>query len=150
DPDGNPNTADAPNVVNNSWTMMTASCTLDFQPDLASLRAAGILPVFAAGNYGPTAGTVQSPANLPEAFSVGGTDNMDALYSYSSRGPSSCAGTTAPKLTGPAVSVHTSDLYGSYVNDTGTSVAAPHVAGALALLLSAFPHLSATQQEAAL
>ena len=150
DPDGNPNTADAPNVVNNSWTMMTAGCTLDFQPDLASLRAAGILPVFAAGNYGPNASTVQSPANLPEAFAVGGTDNSDMLYSYSSRGPSTCAAATAPKLTAPGVNVRTDDLYGSYVQDTGTSVAAPHVAGALALLLSAFPHLTADQQEAAL
>jgi subtilisin family serine protease len=150
DPDGNPNTADAPNVVDNSWTMTTASCTLDFQPDLASLRAAGILPVFAAGNYGPNSGTVQSPANLPEAFAVSGTDNSDALYSYSSRGPSTCAGPTAPKLAAPAVNIRTTDLYGSYVQDTGTSVAAPHVAGALALLLSAFPHLSADQQEAAL
>ena len=150
DPDGNPNTADAPNVVDNSWTMMTASCTLDFQPDLASLRAAGILPVFAAGNYGPSAGTVQSPANLPEAFAVGGTDNSDAIYPYSSRGPSTCAATAAPKLAAPAVNVRTTDLYSSYVQDTGTSVAAPHVAGALALLLSAFPHLSADQQEAAL
>jgi subtilisin family serine protease len=150
DPDGNPNTADAPNVVNNSWTMSTASCALDFQLDLRSLRAAGILPVFAAGNYGPTAGTVLNPANLPEAFAVGGTDNADAIYPYSSRGPSSCAGATAPALVGPATNVRTSDLYGGYVTDTGTSVAAPHVSGALALLLGAVPGLTADQQAAAL
>jgi subtilisin family serine protease len=150
DPDGNPNTADAPNVVNDSWTTSSASCALDFQLDLRSLRAAGVLPVFAAGNYGPTAGTVLSPANLPEAFAVGGTDNSDAIYPYSSRGPSSCAGTTAPALTAPAVDVRTSDLYGGYVTETGTSMAAPHVSGALALLLGAVPRLSADQQAAAL
>ena len=150
DPDGNPNTADAPNVVDNSWTTLTNSCTLDFQPDLASLRAAGILPVFAAGNSGPNASTVLSPANLPEAFAVGGTNNSDVLYPSSSRGPSTCAAATAPKLAAPSVGIRTTDLYGGYVADTGTSVAAPHVAGALALLLNAFPHLSADQQEAAL
>jgi len=74
DPDGNPATADAPNVVNYSWTMSTSGCNLDFQLDLRNLRAAGILPVFAAGNDGPTAGMIASPANNPEAFAVGGSD----------------------------------------------------------------------------
>jgi subtilisin family serine protease len=141
DPDGDPSTPDAPNVVNNSWTMSTASCALDFQLDLRA--AAGMLPVFAAGNYGPTPGTVASPANLPEAFAVGGSDNADAIYAYSSRGPSSCAGATAPALTAPAVDVRTSDLYGGYVTETGTSMAAPHVSGALALLLGQIPGLTA-------
>jgi subtilisin family serine protease len=150
DPDGDPSTPDAPNVVNDSWTMSSAGCGLDFQLDLRSLRAAGILPVFAAGNYGPTPGTVLSPANLPEAFAVGGTDNADAIYPYSSRGPSSCAGTTAPAITAPAVDVRTSDLYGGYVTETGTSMAAPHVSGALALLLGAVPGLTADQQATAL
>ena len=150
DPDGNPATPDAPNVVNASWTSAGAGCVLDFQPDLRSLRAAGILPVFAAGNYGPTSGTVYSPANLPEAFAVGDTDNSDALDLYSSRGPSACAGAVAPKLVAPGVDIRTTDLYGSYLSDTGTSVAAPHVAGTLALLLNAFPGISADRQEAAL
>jgi len=150
DPDGDPATADAPNVVNDSWTMGAPGCNLDFQLDLRSLRAAGILPVFATGNNGPAAGTVFSPANNPEAFAVGGTDNSDLLDPYSSRGPSACTGTTSPKLTAPGVGIRTADLYGGYATDTGTSVAAPHVSGALALLLNAFPSLSADQQEAAL
>jgi subtilisin family serine protease len=150
DPDGNPATADAPNVVNNSWTMSTGGCNLDFQPDLRNLRAAGMLPVFSAGNYGPTAGTVLSPANLPEAFAVGGTDDADVVDPYSSRGPAACAQAVAPKLTAPGVGIHSTDLYSSYVDATGTSIAAPHVAGALALLLSAFPGLPADRQEAAL
>ena len=150
DPDRNPATPDAPHVVNASWTTSGAACALDFQPDLRSLRAAGILPVFAAGNYGPSPGTVYSPANLPEAFAVGNTTNSDLLDVYSSRGPSACAGSVSPRLVAPGVGIHTTDLYGSYADDTGTSVAAPHVAGSLALLLSAFPQLSADRQQAAL
>ena len=70
DPDGDRATADAPDVVNDSWTMSASGCLLDFQPDLASLRAVGILPVFAAGNYGPLSGSSASPANNPEAFAI--------------------------------------------------------------------------------
>lgn len=150
DPDGNPATADAPNVVNDSWTMSAAGCSPEFQLDLRSLRAAGILPVFAAGNDGPTPGSVFSPANLPEAFAVGGTDGSDVLDPYSSRGPSACAGVTVPRLTAPDTGIRTTDLYGGYAVETGTSVAAPHIAGALALLLNAFPQLPVEQQEAAL
>ena len=150
DPDRNPATADAPNVVNNSWSMSSAGCLLDFQLDLRSLRAAGILPVFSAGNYGPSAGTVLSPANNPEAFAVGGTDDLDVVDPYSSRGPSACPSAVAPRLTAPGVGIRTADLYGTYIDSTGTSVAAPHVAGALSLLLSALPGLSADRQEAAL
>jgi hypothetical protein len=150
DPDGNPGTADAPDVVNNSWALGAQGCDLEFQLDLRSLRAAGILPIFAAGNGGPGSDTSYSPANNPEAFAVGATDPTDALASMSSRGPSSCDGTTYPELVAPGVNVRTTDLYGLYANETGTSMAAPHASGALALLLSAFPDLSADRQQSAL
>jgi subtilisin family serine protease len=150
DPDGNPDTADAPDVVNNSWTGSTAGCSLEFQPDLRNLRAAGILPVFAAGNYGPTAGTVLSPATNPEALAVGAIDDTAVIDPSSSRGPSACGQATVPRLVAPGVGIRTTDLYGGYVDATGTSVAAPHVAGALALLLSAAPELPADRQQAAL
>jgi hypothetical protein len=150
DPDGNPATADAPNVVNNSWTMSVGGCNLDFEADLANLRAAGILPVFSAGNYGPSSGTVLSPANNPEAFAVGSVDDADVVDPYSSRGPSACAGSVAPRLAAPGVGIRTADLYGGYIEASGTSLAAPHVAGALALLLSAAPGIPADRQQAAL
>jgi subtilisin family serine protease len=152
DPDGNPNTADAPNVVNNSWSYGAPGCNLEFQPDLQALRAADILPVFAAGNYGPWSQTSVSPANYPEAFAVGATRNDDRIYGYSGRGPSACGenSTVYPELVAPGVGIYTTDLFGLYATETGTSAAAPHVAGALALLLQAFPELTADQQVAAL
>ncbi|MEU4291678.1 S8 family serine peptidase [Kribbella sp. NPDC026596] len=150
DPDGNPATADAPNVVNNSWTMTAGSCSLEFQADLRNLRTAGILPVFAAGNYGPTAGTSASPANNPEALAVGSVDGNGLIDPYSSRGPSACTQGTYPQLVAPGTDIRTTDLYGGYLDVSGTSLAAPHVAGALALLLQASPGLSADRQQAAL
>ncbi|MGW6278600.1 S8 family serine peptidase [Kribbella sp. NPDC055071] len=150
DPDGNPATADAPNVVNNSWTMTAGSCSLEFQPDLRNLRAAGILPVFAAGNYGPAAGTSASPANNPEALAVGSVDGSGSIDPYSSRGPSACTQATYPQLVAPGTDIRTTDLYGGYLNASGTSLAAPQVAGALALLLQATPGLPADRQQAAL
>ena len=152
DPDGNPATADAPDVVSNSWAYGSPGCNLEFQFDLRSLRAAGILPVFAAGNYGPGSSTSVSPANYTEAFAVGASDNADAIYAGSSRGPSACgkAPTTYPELVAPGVNIDTTDRYGLYYAATGTSLSAPHVAGGLALLLSAYPNLSADQQAAAL
>ncbi|TCN44294.1 subtilase family protein [Kribbella orskensis] len=150
DPDGNPATADAPNVVNNSWTMAAGTCSLDFQPDLRNLRAAGIVPVFAAGNYGPTAGTSASPANNPEALAVGSVDDTDTIAPFSSRGPSACGQAGYPQLVAPGTDIRTTDLYGGYLDASGTSLAAPHVAGALALLLQTMPGLTADRQVSAL
>lgn len=152
DPDGDPGTADAPHVVNNSWGFGSPVCDLEFQLDLQALRAANILPVFSAGNFGPSGATSTSPANNPEAFAVGAVDDFDQIYAYSSRGPSSCseAQTVFPEIVAPGVDVRTTERSNLYTDATGTSLAAPHVAGALALLLSAYPQLGADEQASAL
>jgi bacillopeptidase F len=137
DPDGDPDTDDAPDVVSNSWGLpeTAGTCVREFEPDIAVLRAAGIAVVFAAGNDGPTNATSVSPANNPGALAVGAVDSQVTIETSSSRGPSACGG-PFPHLVAPGVDVRTTDLsFGgvipdSYVNVTGTSFAAPHVAGA--------------------
>lgn len=149
DPDGNPATDDAPDVVNNSWTMSNTGCNLTFQPDIVALRTAGILPVFAAGNSG-TGGSL-SPGNNPGTLSVGAVNGGDVVLDTSSRGPSSCAGDTAyPDVMAPGDQIRVARPGGSYTTRTGTSMAAPHVSGILALLLQAQPDLTVAGQEQAL
>ncbi len=148
DPDGDPATADAPRVLNNSWSSAGAGCSSEFTEDLRALRAAGILPVFAAGVNAPV-----SPADLPEALAVGAlAEDGETLHADSAHGPSSCGGGAAiyPQVVAPGANIRTTDRSGLYTTLDGTSVAAAHVSGALALLLSADPALSADEQAAIL
>ncbi len=154
DPDSIPASNDAPDVVNISWGLGNVNdCDTEFQPDVAALTTAGIAVVFAAGNSGPNPSTSISPGNLPGAFAVGAVNQFNNIYTYSSRGPCACDGTIYPDMTAPGVSIRTSSLtYGgafpnSYATVSGTSVAAPHAAGSMALLLSAFPSLTIAELE---
>jgi bacillopeptidase F len=155
DPDGNPATDDAPDVVNNSWDIADeGACRSVFQTDIDALHAADIAVVFSAGNYGPTPGTSVSPANTRNVISVGAIDANRNVAIFSSRGPSACDGGLFPKLVAPGVSVLTSDLsfngLRNYVLVDGTSFAAPHVSGAIALLRGASPLSSVAEIESAL
>ncbi|MBI2864513.1 MAG: S8 family serine peptidase [Chloroflexi bacterium] len=135
-PEGNPDLA--PDIVNASWGS-TDGTDQTFQPDVEALLAAGIIPVFAAGNSGSGAGTVNSPGSLDVAFAVGATDSADVVASFSSRGPSP-TGRTKPEVSAPGVSIRSS-YPGSYAYMSGTSMATPHVSGILALLEQAKPNL---------
>jgi subtilisin family serine protease len=153
DPDHDPTTADAPRVVNGSWSLGSGpGCDLAFQPDVQALRSAGILPVFPAGNFGPGVSSSVSPANYPESLSVGAVSASDLVYSASGRGPSTCGGRVRvfPDVVAPGTGVTTTDRYGLYQSFSGTSAAAPHAAGVLALLLGSVPGLTADQQQQAL
>lgn len=142
DPDGDPATDDAPDIVNSSWAFATNLCDLEFADDLRALRAAGILPIFAAGVDGPF-----NPANMPGAFAVGALAGADTLAPDSPRGPSPCADKPFfPQVVAPGVNIRTSDLFSTYSSFEGTSLAAAHASGALALLLSADPSLTVEEQ----
>jgi subtilisin family serine protease len=157
DPDGNPDTDDAPDVVNGSWWLSGTvdECGSEFSGDLGALRAADIAVVFAAGNAGSAPATSVSPGNDPSSLAVGATNEWSGVAALSSRGPSACGGGIYPGVVAPGTNVRTTDLtLGafplSYVSVTGTSFAAPHVSGALALLRSAFPTATVAELEAAL
>ena len=142
-----------PQVVSSSWGSLTSGCDLTFQPDVQALLAAGILPVFSAGNFGPNSSTGTSPANFPESFSVGAIDNSSLVAYFSSRGPDSCgraAPALFPQVVAPGDKVPVAAPGGKYTTLSGTSFAAPETAGVLALLLSAFPTLSPSAQAKAL
>lgn len=142
DPDGDPNTADAPDVVNNSWSFITGKCDSEFADDLRALRAAGILPVFAAGVNDPL-----SPADTLDAFAVGALATADIISIDSPRGPSVCKEVSVfPQIVAPGENIRTTDRFGLSVTLDGTSLAAAHVSGALALLLSADPRLTVDEQ----
>ncbi len=157
DPDGDPDTDDAPDVVNNSWNLTGTvnQCVSEFAPDIALLQAAGIAVAFSASNLGPAFFTSVSPAN-GSGFAVGAVNGSLGIASFSSRGPSACDGGVYPQVVAPGVSVRTADLtFGgvfpdSYVSVAGTSFAAPQAAGSMALLRSAFPDTSVADIEEAL
>ncbi len=142
-PNGDPNLA--PDIVNNSWGSDNSSDER-FRNDIEALRAAGIFTVFSAGNNGPYSGSINSPASYPESFSVGAVDSVKLPASFSSRGPSPW-NEIKPEISAPGVKIQSAFPGGGYVEMSGTSMAAPHVAGVAALLLQANPNLSVDQLE---
>jgi subtilisin family serine protease len=145
DPDNNPLTNDAPDIVNNSWYLQNTvnACNSEFADDIAALKTADIAVVFSGGNTGPAPNTSVSPSNDPQSLAVGAVDATWNVASFSGRGASACGGGTYPNVVAPGASVRTADLtFGgifpdSYTTMTGTSFAAPHIAGGMALLKSA-------------
>ena len=137
----------APDVINNSWACPTTEGCTDPNVLLTvvnNVRAAGIVTVHSAGNSGENCFTVNTPAAIYAAsFSVGATDSSDTIASFSSRGPVSIDGSyrLKPNISAPGVNILSSIPGNSYGVKLGTSMAAPHVAGLVALLVSTNPLL---------
>jgi subtilisin family serine protease len=134
----NPNPSMRPQLVSNSWGGGRGDTWYASKVD--AWLAAGIIPVFSAGNSGPACETANDPGEYPNVISAGATDSADGIAFFSSRGPRSSGG-IGPDLSAPGVGVRSSVPGGGYSEYSGTSMAAPHVAGAIALVLSANPGL---------
>ncbi len=146
----NPDPSKSPDVVGNSYGCPFGPppgeyCLEDsLEQAMNNLRAAGIFMAVSAGNSGPSCSTVvDPPAIYDSAITVGATNYFDEIAGFSSRGPSTVNSIQLrkPDLSAPGVGVRSSVPSNSYANMDGTSMAAPHVAGAVALLWSALPPL---------
>ena len=106
----------------------------------------GVRFAIAAGNSGPNAKTIGTPGDIKEVVTVGATDINDAIASFSSRGPVDANGTSyiKPDISAPGVNITSCWKDGADASNTisGTSMATPHVAGLMALVLEAKPGLT--------
>lgn len=143
--DGKPEMA--PHVLNNSWYCnRDEHCEGSEMLDVfKAVRAAGIVNTVIAGNEGSSCSTIkdQPAIHTDLIFSVGAYDHRNGrIASFSSRGPSTYTKKVGPDVTAPGVSIYSSipkDRYSS--SYSGTSMAGPHVAGMVALILSSNPEL---------
>ena len=140
----------APHVINNSWSCpemegCNASNWATMETVVNNLKAAGIVVVVSAGNSGSGCGTVQTPAAIFEnSFSVGAVRANDTITNFSSRGPVAVDGSNRmkPNIVAPGAQVRSAIRNGGYATWNGTSMAGPHVAGLVALIISAVPELA--------
>ncbi|MEU4083399.1 S8 family serine peptidase [Streptomyces aureus] len=136
----NPRPDLAPNIVNNSWG---GGDTTFYQDIVEAWNAAGIFEAFAAGNDGDgkTCSTAHAPGSQAPSYGVGAYDSTGSIASFSGFGPSLVDGSAKPNISAPGVKVESTWPGSSYNTESGTSMATPHVAGAVALLWSAAPSL---------
>ena len=131
-----------PNVVNNSWGGGNGSDVDPWYDEIVQAwTAGGQFAVFSNGNDGPGCDTTGSPADSPYAFGVGAFNEAGQIADFSSRGPGA-NGEIRPNVSAPGENVRSSVPGNGYDYYSGTSMAAPHVSGTVALLWSAAPALA--------
>jgi len=149
DPDGDPSTDDGADIINMS---LGGPGSLDDPLTVAvnALEEHDVLVVISAGNEGSGPMTIGSPGNAEYAITVASTDKTDFLADYSSRGPVFSNTFQKPDIAAPGSSIDSLAIGSGLVSYSGTSMAAPHVAGAAALLKQNRRSLTARQLKSVL
>ena len=142
-------------VVVNAWGRVNDGDAFDPRDPVMRaidrLADAGVVVVFSASNHGPLPGTLSVEAMHPRVVTVGATDGAGVPVGYSSRGPAT-SGAVKPDVVAPGDAVvgprsaqslpREGDPGALHTVYSGTSQAAPHVAGIVALMLQAEPRLT--------
>jgi serine protease AprX len=142
----NPDPSKRPDVIDNSYGCPSYELcsSTSLSEAVGQVRSAGIFMSVSAGNSGPSCNTITDPPAIDSGvFTVGAVSINGAIASFSSRGPVMLNGSELlkPALVAPGTGVRSSYNDGGYTSLMGTSMAAPHVAGGVALLWSAIPEL---------
>jgi len=140
--------SEPPDVLSNSWRDYARNST-EFWGDCLNLKNLGIILVFAIGNEGSAPGTSFPPGSFPIVIGTGATYSNDDIRETSSRGsapdepnwrnssywPRLDWDRINPAISAPGVNINSSVRGGDYAPHSGTSMACPHVAGCVALML---------------
>ena len=147
-PDGDPVTDDAVDIINMSLSSLSIG-TIDHPVTVAveAAIAAGVVCVVAAGNRGEEGrATITAPGNAPRAVTVGASNGVNELADFSSQGPSGSIDALSepyfglkPDLLAPGVDIESTWPGGGYRLQSGTSMAAPYITGAAARVLEQYP-----------
>ena len=149
DPDGNPGTDDGADIISMSFGAPYSDLDSPILTAIKDAVEAGVVVVVAVGNCGPGCPSgschgyigVETPGNSPDAISVGAVDKYNYWVCFSSGGYVNDT-IIKPDVVAPGMNINSSIPGGGYASWSGTSMAAPHVAGAAALLLQSKPDLT--------